>query len=269
VGDGPVDVVLVPDYMSNLVYGWEWPQWRAFYERLAAFCRLVLFDKRGTGLSDSTGGFPTLETRMEDLHAVLDAVGSRRTVVLGAQEGCAMACLFAATYPERTTALILFQPSASGAADYPMSQAPTAQEWERNLAMLSDLRERWGTNEFSDELLQEIAPSLFVSEENRRWFANWCRVGASPAAAYALNRIYLETDLRAALPAIRVPTLLMYRGEQMEGLTKEVGGLMRAHRLCASRARISGASLRHPRSRMRWSASCPAHETNQNQTACS
>ena len=113
-GSGPTDLVFVPEFMSNLVYGWESPRWRDFYERLASFSRLILFDKRGTGLSDHGGGFPTLETRMEDVRAVLDAVGSRKTVLLGAQEGCAMACLFAASYPERTTALVLFQPASNG-----------------------------------------------------------------------------------------------------------------------------------------------------------
>jgi class 3 adenylate cyclase/pimeloyl-ACP methyl ester carboxylesterase len=208
VGNGPTDLVFVPEYMSNLVYGWESPRWRDFYERLASFSRLILFDKRGTGLSDYSGGFPTLETRMEDVRAVLDAVDSGKTVLLGAHEGCAMACLFAATYPERTTALVLFQPASKGAGD-PDEAVVTEEEWGRDLA---EVRERWGTQEFSDEMLAEIAPSLAANEDDRAWFANWVRVGASPAAAYALNRIYAETDLRDVLPAIRVPTLLLYRG---------------------------------------------------------
>ena len=111
VGDGDVDLVYVPDYISNLVYGWESPQWREFYERLAERFRLILFDKRGTGLSDLGGHFPALETRMDDVRAVLDAVGSTRTGLLGSHDGCSMAVLFAATYPERTRALALFHPS--------------------------------------------------------------------------------------------------------------------------------------------------------------
>src|ERR671925_644489 len=110
VGDGPVDLVYVPDYVSNLVYGWESPHWRSFYERLARSFRLILFDKRGTGLSDHGTHFPALETRMEDLRAVLDAVGSEQAVVFGSHEGGAMATLYAATYPERTIGLVLFQP---------------------------------------------------------------------------------------------------------------------------------------------------------------
>ena len=218
VGSGPTDLVFVPDYMSNLVYAWESPHWRTFYERLASFSRLILFDKRGTGLSDYGGGFPTLETRMEDVRAVLDAVGSRKAVLLGAQEGCGMACLFAASYPERTTALMLFQPSAKGAG-VPDEAVSTEEEWERDLA---DVRERWGTQEFNDEMLGQIAPSLAANEDDRAWFANWSRVGASPAAAYALNRIYAETDLRDVLPAVHVPTLLLYRGDDMERPARDV-----------------------------------------------
>jgi class 3 adenylate cyclase/pimeloyl-ACP methyl ester carboxylesterase len=216
VGDGPVDLVLVPDYMSNLVYGWESHHWRGFYDALAASFRLILFDKRGTGLSDNTGGFPTLETRMEDVHAVLDAVGSARAVVLGAQEGCGLACLLAATYPERTVALVLFQPASRGDADVADTDPDLL------VAELSELRERWGTQSFSDELLSQIAPSLAANEADRIWFANHLRVGASPAAAYALNRIYFETDLREVLPAIRVPTLLLYRGAAMEPAAQDV-----------------------------------------------
>ena len=219
VGDGAVDLVFVPDYMSNLVYGWESPRWRGFYERLASFSRLILFDKRGTGLSDHTGGFPTLETRMEDVRAVLDAASSAKTVVLAGHEGCGMACLFAATYPERTTALLLFQPIVKGTADAPEDARATREEWDR---MLPSLRERWGTQEFCDELLAQIAPSLAANEEDRLWFANWLRVSASPAAAYALNRMYSETDLSDILPAVRVPTLLLYRTDLLEPLVREV-----------------------------------------------
>jgi pimeloyl-ACP methyl ester carboxylesterase len=102
VGTADTDLVYVPDFMSNLVYAWEYPRWRDFYLQLTERFRLILFDKRGTGLSDHGGQFATLETRMEDLHAVLDAVGSTSTVILASHEGCGMAALYAATYPERT-----------------------------------------------------------------------------------------------------------------------------------------------------------------------
>ena len=113
VGEGDVDLVYVPDWVSNLVYGWEYPPWRDFYLRLARSFRLILFDKRGTGLSDHGGQFATLETRMEDLHAVLDAAGSSRPVIFGAHEGSGMAVLFAASYLERTRALVLFHAVAT------------------------------------------------------------------------------------------------------------------------------------------------------------
>lgn len=223
VGTGPVDLVFVPDFMSNLVYGWEWPRWREFYLRLAQFSRLILFDKRGTGLSDSSGAFPTLETRMEDLHAVLDASGSTRTAVLAAAEGCAMATLFAASYPERTTALMLFQPCVAGDPDVPDWGAErTAELREQRLGELAMVRDRWGTQEFCDELLAEVAPSLAADPQERAWFANWLRVGASPSAAYALNRMYREADLRDVFPAVHVPTLLLSRGAVYEAAARLV-----------------------------------------------
>lgn len=198
VSDGGVDLVYVPDYVSNLVYGWEWPRWRDFYERLARSFRLILFDKRGTGLSDHGGHFAALETRMEDLRAVLDAAGSNNTVLLGSHDGCSLAALFAATYPERTRAIALFHPVAR--------MDETGFEAE-----LPVVRERWGTQAYCDELLQDSAPSLFESVEERRRFANWLRVGATPASAYVQNRALGETDLTEVLPAVRVPTLVLYR----------------------------------------------------------
>lgn len=204
VGEGPTDFVFVPDYVSNLVYAWESPQWRTFYERLAESFRVILFDKRGTGLSDTGREFPTLETRMEDLRAVLDAVDSERAVVFGGHEGGGMATLYAATYPERTIGLVLFQP---GWGDEPEEQAR---------AGLEQLRANWGVQEYCDELLRTVSPALAEDEAFRHWFANWLRVSASPSMAYAINKAYLETDLMDVLPAVRVPTLLFYRGPLAE-----------------------------------------------------
>ncbi|MGZ8694412.1 MAG: adenylate/guanylate cyclase domain-containing protein [Gaiellaceae bacterium] len=222
VGEGDVDVAYIPDYVSNLVYGWESPGWRAFYEALAARFRLILFDKRGTGLSDLGGHYPALETRMEDLHAVLDAVGSERAVLLGSHDGCSLAAMHAATYPERTRAIVLFHPAAYG---WGLKQ--DASELERTLA---DLRERWGTQEYSDELLATGGPSLLGDDEVRRWHANFLRLGATPAVAYALNRAWAETDLRDLLPAVRVPTLVLYRPVE-EANAREVAGLIPGARI--------------------------------------
>jgi class 3 adenylate cyclase len=200
VGDGDTDLVYVPDYVSNLVFNWESQYYRDFYERLAQSFRLILFDKRGTGLSDHGGQFAALETRMDDLRAVLDDVGSTRAVVFGAHEGGAMAALYAATYPERTRALVLFHPGWGVAADDP--------EEQRSLA---ELRERWGTRSYCDDLLRKGCPTLYEREEDREWFANHLRVGASPAVAYSLNRAFAETDLSEVLPAVRASTLILYR----------------------------------------------------------
>jgi class 3 adenylate cyclase len=211
VGEGDIDLVYVPDFVSNLVYGWEYPPWRDFYLRLARSFRLILFDKRGTGLSDHGGQFATLETRMEDLRAVLDAAGSSDPVIFSGFEGSGMAALFAASYPERTRALVLFHATAKG----------EGIESEASQRELAELREGWGVQEWCDELLEEGCPSLAGNEEHRRWFANWLRVGSSPAVAYALNRAFNETDLRDVLPAVRVPTLLLYRSP-FESDTMEV-----------------------------------------------
>ena len=229
VGDGDTDLVLVPDWVSNLVYGWEIPHLRAFYERMAQTFRLILFDKRGTGLSDLGGHFPALETRMDDVRAVLDAVGSSRAVLLGAQDGCSMATLYAATYPERTQALVLF---------HPVGHNPESQS-EEVRAELAELRNLWGTQEFCDKLLAQGAPRLYAVPEERVRFANLLRVGASPAVAYALNRAFYETDLREVLPAVRVPTLVLYRPGWFEPFSLDV-----AARIPDARAlRISGDEM--------------------------
>ena len=200
MGEGDSDLVFVPAFVSNLVVDQQNPGWREFYRLLSDRFRLILFDKRGTGLSDHGGQFATLETRMEDLHSVLDAAGSRHTSILAAQEGCGMATLFAASYPERTRALALFQPVEHGPG---MDDA--------NRAELADLRDRWGTQEYADELLRSGCPSLYADPEERRWFGDHMRTSATPAVAYALNRAFIEVDLRDVLPAVRVPTLVLYR----------------------------------------------------------
>jgi class 3 adenylate cyclase/pimeloyl-ACP methyl ester carboxylesterase len=226
VGDGDKDLLYVPDYVSNLVYGWESPHWRAFYEGLAEGFRLILFDKRGTGLSDLGGQFPALETRMDDVRAVLDATGSTSAVLFGSHDGCSMAALYAATYPERTRALVLF---------HPLAHDPQGNS-EAVRADLAQLRDSWGTQEFSDELLRESAPSLYQDASEREFFANWLRVGASPTVAYALNRAWSETDLREILPAVRVPTLVLYRQSMAEQFALDVAERIPG----ARRLRVSG-----------------------------
>ena len=163
--------------------------------------RLILFDKRGTGLSDFGGHFPALETRMDDVRAVLDAAGSTSAVVFGSHDGCSMSALFAATYPERTRALVLFHPMAHD----PEGQTEQTQRSWRNSAKAGERR--------SGATSSSRRPRLRwpVIRKERELFANWLRVGASPAVAYSLNRAWSETDLREVLPAVRVPTLVLYR----------------------------------------------------------
>jgi class 3 adenylate cyclase len=235
LGQGDVDLVYVPDWVSNLVYGWEYPRLRDFYLRLARSFRLILFDKRGTGISDHGGQFATLETRMEDLHAVLDAAGSSRPVVLGANEGCAMAVLFAASYPQRTRALVLFHAYAGGGG--PLTAA--------DLQDLAELREGWGTEAWSDDLISSVLPSLAASANDRQWLGNLLRVGASPEVAYALNRAANETDLRAVLPAVRVPTLLLYRSPREADTMDVASRISNAQTMRVSGIDDSGIYLSH------------------------
>jgi pimeloyl-ACP methyl ester carboxylesterase len=206
VGDGPRDLVLVPGWVSNIEVSWDEPHMAAYLNRLASFSRLIMFDKRGTGLSDrvAASDMPTLETRMDDVRAVMDAVRSTRAALLGSSEGGAMCALFAATYPERTSALIMCGSFARRvwAPDYPWG--PTQQEWDRFIeAAVRD----WGTAVG----IEVRAPSLANDPSFRDWWGRYLRLGASPAAAEALFRMNRDIDIRHVLPAIKVPTLLLHR----------------------------------------------------------
>lgn len=204
VGDGPLDIVYVPGWVSNLDHAWEFPRLVHVFERLSVFARLILFDKRGTGLSDRNVGFPTLEQRMQDVQAVMDAVGSRRAVLMGTSEGGNMSMLFAATYPERTVALVLNGSFAKGlwAPDYP--RAKTAEQVEEELASIA---RDWG-GAFD---LSNAAPSLVHDRQARDWLAGYLRNSASPQDAIALWRWNTEIDVRSILSAIHVPTLVLHR----------------------------------------------------------
>ena len=208
LGDGPFDLIFAPGFVSNVEYGWEEPSLERFYRRLAAFCRLVIFDKRGTGLSDRIAGVPDLEARMDDVRAIADAIGSNRAAVLGYSEGASMAALFAATYPQRTPALVMY-------GSYLTWNWLGAERWgshsrEAN-RQIEDVEARWGTSEYCDELLREDAPSRANDEDFRRWYAARLRLGASPAAAALLAKMATEIDVRPILSSIRVPTLIIHR----------------------------------------------------------
>ncbi|HEX9416779.1 MAG TPA: adenylate/guanylate cyclase domain-containing protein [Gaiellaceae bacterium] len=205
LGEGPFDVVHVPPFVSHVELAWQVPESAAFFRGLASFCRLIRFDKRGTGMSDRVSGAPPLETRMDDVRAVMDAVGSERAALLGASEGGAMSILFAATYPDRTWALVLWGTFARErwAPDYPWGARE--EDYERDAAEQAD----WGTPEHAARIVQAIAPT--ASEEGKRALATLIRQGASPGAAAALDRMNREIDVRHVLPAIRVPTLVLNR----------------------------------------------------------
>jgi pimeloyl-ACP methyl ester carboxylesterase len=204
VGDGPIDLVFVMGWVSHLDYFWAEPSFARFLRRLASFSRLILFDKRGTGLSDRVGELPTLEQRMDDVRAVLDAVGSRQAALLGVSEGGPLCALYATTYPERTRALVMIGTYAKRrwAPDYPW--APTEEQGER---FLEEIQRTWG----GAVGLEARAPTVASDPAFRDWWSTYLRMGASPGAALALTRMNAAIDVRDVLPAIRVPTLILHR----------------------------------------------------------
>jgi DNA-binding winged helix-turn-helix (wHTH) protein/pimeloyl-ACP methyl ester carboxylesterase len=206
LGDGPLDLVFVMGWISHLEYFWRDPSFARFLRRLASFSRLILFDKRGTGLSDRVPlhELPTLEQRMDDVRAVMEAVGSERAALCGVSEGGPMSALFAATYPERTAALVMIGTYAKRiwAPDYPW--APTPEQREH---FFEEMREHWG----GPIGIEERAPSKVDDPQFRQWWATYLRMGASPGAAVALTKMNAEVDVRHVLPTIRVPTLVLHR----------------------------------------------------------
>jgi pimeloyl-ACP methyl ester carboxylesterase/class 3 adenylate cyclase len=210
LGSGPFDLVWIPGWVSNVETAWEEPTLAHLFERLASFSRLILFDKRGTGLSDRVPDreMPSLETRMSDLTAVCDQIGATRTTLFGTSEGGAMAILFAATYPERTSGLILMGAFARRlrGADFPWGMTAAEHEY-----MLEQVRAGWG----GPVGLDIRAPSRLGDQRFRDTWARYLRAGASPGAAVALMRMNAQIDVRDVLATVHVPTLVMHRvGDQ-------------------------------------------------------
>jgi class 3 adenylate cyclase len=217
VGDGAVDLVLVP-FIGNIRYAWEQPSFVRFLESLASFTRLILFDKRGTGLSDRPRTL-TLETQMDDIRAVLDEVGSERAALLGGVQGAQLCALFAATYPSRTRALVLYHPLVSP-SDRPIVSPLSGDE----------AREGWGSRELSEQIARRIYPSLADDAAFLRWHRDYLRFAASPSAAAEFFRMLASTDISDVLPTIRVPTLVLHRAGR-ENPARRVATLIPGARL--------------------------------------
>src|SRR5262245_41283854 len=206
VGDGPFDLVFVMGWISHLEYFWSEPSFARFLRRLSSFARVILFDKRGTGLSDRVPleQLPTLEQRMDDVRAVMEATGCDRAVLCGVSEGGPMCSLFSATYPEKTIALVMIGSYARRLKGEGYLWGPTEAEQE---LFFDEIRKRWG----GPVGLEARAPSVANDPAFRDWWAAYLRRGASPGAALALTKMNTEIDIRHVLPTIRVPTLVIHR----------------------------------------------------------
>ncbi len=219
-GDGPIDLVIVHGWIATIEGVRDAPGFAQFAQRLTSFARVIQFDKRGTGMSDRVTQAATMDERMDDVRAVMDAVGSQRATVMGISEGGVMAALFAATYPERTSALILY-----GAHATPTFSLETDAEW---LEYSEQVRHNWGNEAEARDILSWLAPSVAMDQQAIQWAQKLMRLGASPAAVIALSRMNSEIDIRQVLPSIRVPTLVLHRtGDR--GIPVEDGRYLAEH----------------------------------------
>lgn len=209
-GSGNTDLVYIPGWVSNVDLMWACPELVGFLKELAKFCRIILFDKRGTGLSDRIVELSTLEERMDDIGAVMDDVGSQKAILFGHSEGGSVSALFAATYPNRTISLITFGIFAKRkySEDYPW--APTTTERQLVYDMIEN---NWGSGEMN---LESLAPSKANDKVFMAWLADYFRSGASPSAALVLTKMNTEVDIVAILGSIKVPTLIMQRTHDID-----------------------------------------------------
>ena len=211
VGDGPVDLVYL-SAINNLDVAWENPAYARFLKSLASFARVIIVDRRGTGISDrySPADLPPLEDLVDDLAAVLDAVGSERAALFGFSDAGTLCAMFAATRPERVSALILYATNACGtrAHDYPWQWSE--REWAE---YLDGVRTGWGTRRFVAEFLALWGPSLAGDERAEAWCERFMRASASPSEIYAQEQVFRDMDVRQLLPAIGVPTLVLHRAD--------------------------------------------------------
>ena len=203
-GEGPVDLILAPGTASHLDLDWEWPEKASFLERLGSFCRLIRFDKRGTGLSDRPTDAATLEERMDDIRAVMDAARSGRAVIFGYSEGANLAALFAATYPPRTRGLLLWGAQARWIRDGDYPWGPTREEADQEIAYLAE-------NGVTVEYLTGPGAGIPKDLTHVRFFMRYLQASASPSALAALERMLCLIDVRDILPSVRVPVVVMNR----------------------------------------------------------
>jgi class 3 adenylate cyclase len=211
LGDGPGDLVFVPGFVFNVEQAWEWPQMARFARRLSGFCRFIQFDRRGTGLSDHI--IPreaqlTLEARMDDIRAVMDAAGSERAALFGFEEAFALCAIFAATYPERVSALVAQAPSGLGRRDAERPWAYSDQEWDE---YLQGVRQGWGSIAFAEQEGRMVWPDIGDDPEWFRQYATMMRRSVSPGDALAFFKVDSEVDVRDVLPTVRTPTLVIQR----------------------------------------------------------
>ncbi len=232
-GDGPLDLVFVPGFVSHVELIWEEPACARFLRRLMSFSRLIVFDKRGQGLSDRPGQPPTLEESMDDLSAVMEAAECGRAAIFGISEGGPMSTMFAASYPERVASLVLYGTYARmlKAPDYP--EGISEQALQNGEAML---RKDWG----GPVALDIWAPSVAGDPEFARWWARLLRQGTSPKGALSLLHLYREIDTRAILPSIGVPTLVAHRKDDRVVFERQ-GRYLAEHISDARYVELSGA----------------------------
>src|SRR5512132_926876 len=208
VGDGPRDLLLVFGFLSNIEFAWMYPSLASFLTRLASFSRLILMDRRGSGLSDRFEDAPPAETMLRDIEVVLDEVGSPKTTLFGLWDGAVTCVLFAATHPERVSSLVLFTVSAAQkpADDYPWAWDDAYwEEW------LASIRHGWGTRAWVVKNARWMGPSMLDDQNELDRWISYTRLAASPASAEAVMRVSSESDIREILPIIRTPALILHR----------------------------------------------------------
>lgn len=208
LGEGPLDLVYVAEFWHSIEAQWEEPGFERFLRRLASFSRLICFDQRGTGVSDpvALSELPTLEEWMDDVWAVMDAVGSSRAALLGSGGGGLMSMVFSATFPERTHSLVLLHPYArlTKTADYPWGTSPEFED-----RVMWEMQHGWGRG----VLLETAGPSVAADSAFRAWWSRYQRLGCSPGTVLAMRRMLEQVDVRHVLPSIRVPTLVVQRAQ--------------------------------------------------------